>query len=53
MCKRSPIQLYLGHEMRRKHNIENKRIILQLGNNMDNYLFLLFLGLMGCIEGYK
>jgi hypothetical protein len=45
MCKRGPIQPYLGYEVRRKHNKENKRIILQLGNNMGGYLFLLFLGL--------
>jgi len=32
---------------------ENKRILLQLGNNMGGYLFLLFLGLRGCMEGYK
>jgi len=31
----------------------NKRILLQLGNNMGGYLFLLFLGLRGCMEGYK
>jgi len=31
----------------------NKRILLQLGNNMSDYLFLLFLGLRGCMEGYK
>jgi len=30
---------------------ENKRILLQLGNNMGDYLFILFLGLMGCMEG--
>jgi len=30
----------------------NKRILLQLGNNMGGYLFLLFLGLRGCMEGY-
>jgi hypothetical protein len=53
MCKRGPIQPYLGYEVRRKHNKENKRIILQLGNNMGGYLFLLFLGLIGCMEGYK
>jgi hypothetical protein len=34
-------------------NKENKRIRLKLGNNMGGYLFLLFLGLMGYIEGYK
>ena len=34
-------------------NKGNKRIILQLGNNMSGYLFLLFLGLRGCMEGYK
>jgi hypothetical protein len=31
----------------------NKRILLQHGNNMGGYLFLLFLGLRGCMEGYK
>jgi hypothetical protein len=31
----------------------NKRILLRLGNNMGGYLFLLFLGLMSSIEGYK
>jgi hypothetical protein len=31
----------------------NKRILLQLGNSMCGYLFLLFRGLMDCIEGYK
>jgi hypothetical protein len=30
---------------------ENKRILLQHGNNMGDYLFILFLGLMGCMEG--
>jgi hypothetical protein len=34
-------------------NKENKRILLQLGNNMGGYLFLLFLGLRDCMEGYK
>ena len=34
-------------------NKGNKRILLQLGNNMGDYLFLLFLGLIGCMEGYK
>jgi len=34
-------------------NKGNKRILLQLGNNMAGYLFLLFLGLRGCMEGYK
>jgi len=34
-------------------NKGNKRILLQLGNNMGGYLFLLFLGLKGCKEGYK
>jgi hypothetical protein len=34
-------------------NERNKRILLQLENNMSGYLFLLFLGLMGCMEGYK
>jgi len=34
-------------------NKKNKRIILQLGNNMSGYIFLLFLGLIGCMEGYK
>lgn len=34
-------------------NKGNKRILLQLGNNMGGYLFLLFLGLRGCMEGYK
>jgi hypothetical protein len=32
---------------------ENKRILLQLGNNMSGYIFLLFLGLNGYMEGYK
>jgi hypothetical protein len=53
MCKRDPIQPYLRYEVRRKHNKENKRILLQLGNNMCGYLFLLFLGLTGCMEVYK
>jgi hypothetical protein len=43
----------LGHEARRKYSKGNKSIILQLGNNMGDYLFLLFLGLMGCMEGYE
>ena len=34
-------------------NKGNKNILLQLGNNMGGYLFLLFLGLRGCMEGYK
>jgi hypothetical protein len=34
-------------------NKGNKRILLQLGNSMGGYLFLLFLGLRGCMEGYK
>jgi len=38
--------------VRRKHGKENKKI-LQLGNNMGDYLFFLFLGLMGCVESYK
>jgi hypothetical protein len=50
MCKRGPIQPYLGLEVSNKRN---KRILLQLGNNMGGYLFLLFLGLRGCMEGYK
>jgi hypothetical protein len=50
MCKRGPIQPYLGLEVSNKGN---KRILLQLGNNMGDYLFLLFLGLRGCMEGYK
>ena len=33
-------------------NKGNKNILLQLGN-MGGYLFLLFLGLRGCMEGYK
>jgi NADPH-dependent glutamate synthase beta subunit-like oxidoreductase len=33
---------------------QRKQIIVrQLENNMDGYLFLLFLGLMSCMEGYK
>ena len=32
---------------------ENKRILLQPGNNIGGYLLLLFLVLMGCMEGYK
>jgi hypothetical protein len=31
----------------------NKRILLQLGNNMGGYLFLLLIGLRGCTKGYK
>jgi hypothetical protein len=31
----------------------NKRILLQPGNNIGGYLLLLFLVLMGCMEGYK
>ena len=31
----------------------NKRILIQLGNNMGDYLFFLFLGLKGWMEGYK
>jgi hypothetical protein len=37
----------------REGNKGNKRILLQLGNNMGGYLFLLFLRLRGCMEGYK
>jgi len=51
--KKDLIQPYLGHEARRKYSKGNKSIILQLGNNMGDYLFLLFLGLMGCMEGYE
>jgi hypothetical protein len=36
-----------------ENNKGNRRILLQLGNNMGGYLFLLFLGLRGCMEGYK
>jgi hypothetical protein len=39
--------------VRRKQNKGNKRILLQLGNNMGGYLFLEFLGLMGCMDDYK
>jgi len=31
----------------------NKRILLQLENNMGGYLFFLFIGLRGCMEHYK
>jgi hypothetical protein len=34
-------------------NKGNKWILLQLGNNMGDYLFLLFLGLMDYMESYK
>jgi hypothetical protein len=34
-------------------NKGSKRILLQLGNNMGGHIFLLFLGLRGCMEGYK
>jgi len=50
MCKRGPTQPYLGHEVR---TAKETRILLQLGNNIGGYLFLLFLGLRGCMEGYK
>jgi hypothetical protein len=51
MCKRGSIQPYLSHEVRTTK--ETKRILLQHGNNIGGYLFLLFLGLMGCMESYK
>ena len=63
MCMRGPIQAYLGHKVRTtkeikeyflpKKKIKNKRILLQLGNIMGGYLFLLFLRLRGCMEDYK
>jgi hypothetical protein len=43
MCKRGLIQPYFGHEVR---TTKEKKNLLQLGNNMGGYLFLLFLGLM-------
>jgi len=48
-----PIQPYLGYKVRRKHSKRNKRILLQLVNNISGYLFFLFLGLMCYMEGYK
>jgi hypothetical protein len=45
MCKRGPIQPYLGHEVRTTK--ETKEFYY----NMGGYLFLLFLGLRGCMEG--
>jgi hypothetical protein len=41
MCRRGPIQLYLGHEVRTTK--VSKRILLQLGN----------MGLMGWMEENK
>jgi hypothetical protein len=51
--QKGPIQPYLSHELRRKHSKRNKRILLQLENNMGGYLFLLFIGLMGYMRCYK
>ena len=49
MCKMSPIQPYLGYEMRRKHSKGNKRIQANLGHKMtarlSNYARKLFMQL--------
>jgi hypothetical protein len=50
-CKRGSIQPYLGHEVRTTK--ETKESYYKLEKNMGGYLFLLFLGIMSCMKGYK
>jgi hypothetical protein len=47
MCKRGPTQPYLGHEVRTTKEAKESYY------NMGGHIFLLFLGLRGCMEGYK